>query len=98
PRDLPSFPTRRSSDLDHAGGAREYVAHGAVVVAAENARELLAEIFAAPSTVVPDSLEAAPLAPVFQTVPLFGSVVLGDATHPVRSEEHTSELQSRENL
>jgi glyoxylase-like metal-dependent hydrolase (beta-lactamase superfamily II) len=68
---------------DHSAGAREYVAHGAVVVAAENARELLAEIFAAPSTVVPDGLEAAQVAPVFQTVPLFGTVVLADANNPV---------------
>src|SRR5690606_40611015 len=85
PRNLHSFPTRRSSDLD--GLARLELERDPVhVVALE--REHLVELFGA--------------APVGQ----LGAVEqhdaagqpLGALARAARSEEHTSELQSRENL
>jgi glyoxylase-like metal-dependent hydrolase (beta-lactamase superfamily II) len=68
---------------DHAGGLRDYVAAGATVVVAENARAFIAEVAAAPSTLAPDALSQGPVAPVFHSVPLLGSVVIADATNPV---------------
>src|SRR5690606_39708132 len=92
-RDLPSFPTRRSSDLhtlDLTGRDRTgaLVDCSAVVDRYEFANvgvRRLVEQVAAPFG-IPVSVQAG----------------LGDAQTPVskltRSEEHTSELQSRENL
>src|SRR5690606_39709273 len=86
PRDLPPFPTRRSSDLLHAAAddARQpRVAQGDLVLDAALAAKAQANRAAAQADVT-----------VAQ-----GSQAVG-AIFPrvTRSEEHTSELQSRENL
>src|SRR5690606_39944390 len=84
PRELPPFPTRRSSDLDEVDGARS---------AGADARRLLLdrELHAAAFVDLRRDLEArADLFALNRLERIHGAVV--------RSEEHTSELQSRENL
>src|SRR5690606_41246024 len=77
-RDLPSFPTRRSSDLaGHDVAEREVVLAGA----------LLGDLVHLGLGVVDDVVDLA----------VAGVAHLGDVRAD-RSEEHTSELQSRENL
>src|SRR5690606_41874739 len=88
-RDLPSFPTRRSSDLNRFGGLQaDEVVHQCWVGA-----EL-------PGISLP--LDPATLADHRQAigdVQRQVDVLFGDQDRlAVRSEEHTSELQSRENL
>src|SRR5690606_41553377 len=97
-RGRPSFPTRRSSDLVALGA-------GSVAVAAQ-----ILEAVAEPGVEVLyawRSFEAYPLladlaGATSVTVPLRDEThdleAMADAVTPRRSEEHTSELQSRENL
>src|SRR5690606_41323734 len=75
-RDLPSFPTRRSSDLG-AGAAHPAGA------------QLRRRLGRADLRAVPESRRASPTAAAAPAAPGDGGA---------RSEEHTSELQSRENL
>src|SRR5690606_41543134 len=81
-RDLPSFPTRRSSDLSlHVlalGGVRELHADAGGAVALGTGRGH------------PDDLAGGR-----QALARLGQ---GEQDEDLRSEEHTSELQSRENL
>src|SRR5690606_41857147 len=91
PRDLRAFPTRRSSDL-HDGrprGGRRRVVRVAALVAA--------------LAVVAGGGVAAERAHKVVTLDVDGQVVqvtsfAGSVSGLLRSEEHTSELQSRENL
>src|SRR5690606_41081014 len=78
-RHLPSFPTRRSSDLGHLAGARVIAEVGGVVGRVVGERGLSCRLGGDEfGVLLPDhDLES------------------GMA---LRSEEHTSELQSRENL
>src|SRR5690606_40746198 len=88
PRDLPSFPPRRSSDLLPLSGCNQSV--GIVFAeAADHAQAQADAVFAL--AVVLQS--AVPVAVAYVYRPGFDAVTAG-----VRSEEHTSELQSRENL
>src|SRR5690606_41685832 len=75
PRDLHSFPTRRSSDLS---APLTLLSAGAVLWMA-----LQAGAYAAPRS---------------SRQPSRSPVRRARCSRPVRSEEHTSELQSRENL
>src|SRR5690606_40858311 len=96
-RDLPSFPTRRSSDLEN----------GQVSPAVKPA---LVSLYAALDTPAPADLEplrqllhdptalGAPPLPNDLTATLRPYQAQGVRWLNVRSEEHTSELQSRENL
>src|SRR5690606_40690669 len=93
PRDLLSFPTRRSSDLD-CTGLLERLAGTSVstdeIFAAAHARLSRASILNAAACPIPlqDDLAADAL-----------PFAIKDNTNVAgRSEEHTSELQSRENL
>src|SRR5690606_40511019 len=94
PRDLPSFPTRRSSDLGNGiGPSRRYRLRLDGDTTDTTPRSLDAKVAFGTDGVARDDLNAARgracghgnAAPV----------ACGDRP---RSEEHTSELQSRENL
>src|SRR5690606_39949975 len=85
-RPLHSSPTRRSSDLTRLED-RLQAADPAVAVG--GGRIKLAQVGAGPEPV----LEVVGLA-----VGLAVDARLAEDDHPARSEEHTSELQSRENL
>src|SRR5690606_42031970 len=78
-----SFPTRRSSDLVNA----DKVAHGLYEVNPSLVREV-ARAFGDDVLRQDGTLDRARL----------GRIVFGSASALERSEEHTSELQSRENL
>ncbi|MEM9487731.1 MAG: MBL fold metallo-hydrolase [Myxococcota bacterium] len=63
---------------DHTAGLRSFVAAGITVVLHEDSEEFFRdEVFAAPSTIVPDSLAATPMAPTFAPVAAAG-LELGD--------------------
>src|SRR5690606_41824465 len=91
PRDLRPFPTRRSSDLDYP--ALHFWVHGGAA-----GGQQLRVIVQHDDAVVAD----AELDDLIQG----GAIAAGEwreigvmfAAPPLRSEEHTSELQSRENL
>src|SRR5690606_41960449 len=86
-RDLPSFPTRRSSDLKDE----------AVVVFGQLHRVFdLLDQGGVEALQAANVLQAHPLAVEF--IQFFINHLFEDGHQPVRSEEHTSELQSRENL
>src|SRR5690606_40061616 len=93
PRALPPFPTRRSSDLLLVADVVHVQAHGGVgqVVPGDEGVEhgvaVLAHVEAA-GLGVPHAALPAPADAPGQLIEARG----------VRSEEHTSELQSRENL
>src|SRR5207302_11248443 len=91
PRDLHSFPTRRSSDLVGVTRPANHDFHAVTLRrAAEDASNAPRMVRRADDD---DRCESVPIAPVGQDFAFsFGSI---DA---IRSEEHTSELQSRENL
>src|SRR5690606_41928606 len=91
PLHLHSFPTRRSSDLgvryDRHNMFGSHVSPRAYLVWAANERwTVKGGISTGYKTPRPDQL--------FPGVTGFG----GQGVNPMRSEEHTSELQSRENL
>src|SRR5690606_41960165 len=81
PRDLPSFPTRRSSDL------------GLRLTSWRYARQ-----FPRPSDDVRSRIPWPPQGRGWWTKYPPISALAQPVRHPARSEEHTSELQSRENL
>src|SRR5207253_9994112 len=81
--DLHSFPTRRSSDLFYR---IHFAAVGGVVFRCVR--------HAASDDEIPNLLEAA----LFVAQRLFGRSLEGGESHVRRSEEHTSELQSRGHL
>src|SRR5690606_40520452 len=93
---LPAFPTRRSSDLDVVAGAWVLNDEGRLYVGTRP------ETVAARSPAFPASLQAV----LADADPSSGPTVLITdrdtllSVQPLenRSEEHTSELQSRENL
>src|SRR5690606_42087958 len=82
-RDLHSFPTRRSSDLEglHQDRLR-------LILGADDPDHLV-------DVEIGDQIAAQDLQPVLD---LLLAVVRAPQQHVTRSEEHTSELQSRENL
>src|SRR5207249_10069533 len=83
PRVLHSFPTRRSSDLDHRRrGGRADVGHG------ERPRQRLGPVPIELRQLLPERLPAR----------LLLALDLGVDLVVLRSEEHTSELQSRFDL
>src|SRR5690606_41959488 len=95
-RELHSFPTRRSSDL-YSFGTRIEARYGSWIMA------LLAAVLA----VLSNSAQAYASGPAFLGMSgvvygLFGFMWMRATLDPnsrlTRSEEHTSELQSRENL
>ncbi len=81
---------------DHAAGQRAFVAAGATVVVHEAAETFMGEVFAAPSTVVPDALAMNPMEPTIQPVASGGMYLLDDAIHPVYaydlSNGHASDM------
>src|SRR5690606_39751800 len=90
-RDLHSFPTRRSSDLTDSEG---------FFVAARRGTLFLDEIAELPPVLQAKllrSLQEREVVPVGSSRPIEWHARIVCATN-VRSEEHTSELQSRENL
>ncbi len=70
--------------VDHAGGLREFVAAGAIVVVNENVRSFYAnQVFNAPSLVEPDTLQGAPAGPTFLGVKDGDVLTLPDEVNPV---------------
>src|SRR5690606_41742205 len=88
-RDLPSFPTRRSSDLDKA-----------LIVLLNTTRGEAVFTTAGPARSVGSATIPVPSEYSGEDVEVFLGFVSEDGTKVAnsRSEEHTSELQSRENL
>ncbi len=69
---------------DHSAGLRSFVAAGATIVVHEASQMFYNDhVFAAASTIVPDSLSQSPTTPSFQAVTAGGNFVLNDATNPV---------------
>src|SRR5690606_41426622 len=95
-RDLPSFPTRRSSDLfeqvENFGRARQIGKIALLPVLG-----LVVFLVSAPSTFLGASARVFSPGEYFNRPAPFELIVSPGSTE-VRSEEHTSELQSRENL
>src|SRR5690606_39449001 len=83
-RDLPSFPTRRSSDLIYQAVVKRFEQGGSDVL---GQLRLSARQY-------PEPLRSWMLDLTDQV----WSMLLQDVQQQIRSEEHTSELQSRENL
>src|SRR5207302_11430627 len=95
---LPSFPTRRSSDLDFPFTAGLEVAGEVIEVGAEVShlrpgQRVLAVLRFGGGYAEEIALDADAVVPIPD-----GMDFITAAAFPVRSEEHTSELQSRENL
>src|SRR5690606_40000552 len=90
PRDLRSFPTRRSSDLKFVHGAWITVVAMAVLYAMMRGIRRHYDTVAAELAVDPSEELTLPSK--------VHAIVLVSKMHKPRSEEHTSELQSRENL
>src|SRR5690606_42117561 len=82
---LHSFPTRRSSDLSRPAGSTMW---GAVIVMLRS--RVLRKVHSKDHAVTAPRLRRRVRQPRYTTI--------GDSTPHTRSEEHTSELQSRENL
>src|SRR5690606_41845497 len=89
PRDLPSFPTRRSSDLDISLSCSpcRFAFHRAVTLASSSAVGGVAASFSSSSSTASSTC---------RSVTSAGWIAVMENVS--RSEEHTSELQSRENL
>src|SRR5204862_5783007 len=88
PRDLPSFPTRRSSDLPRPSPGASRIA----IRTKRRARRTASgrsHSSASPQAMAEESV---------QPVPWVLSVSMRGLLHSIRSEEHTSELQSRRDL
>src|SRR5207248_8795894 len=84
PRDLPSFPTRRSSDLGGtAGGGTDSSVSQSFTIAVTPVNDAPSFTKGADQTVAEDSGA--------KTVTPWATAI---STGPARSEEHTSELQS----
>src|SRR5690606_40594015 len=93
-RELESFPTRRSSDLGERGEGVNLLNQG--ILPLRTRRNL--RIFDFDFNESPCENWHSRLT-LRQIVPEIGSNhAAGRQRHPLRSEEHTSELQSRENL
>src|SRR5690606_40981528 len=82
PRDLPSSPTRRSSDLRWEHPTTDGRLHARVIEPSGDEPDVIVVMAGGVTAVDPHTGESTRVAPVA----------------PSRSEEHTSELQSRENL
>src|SRR5690606_41230184 len=94
-RDIPSFPTRRSSDLPRAlmTDADEAGRHGLQGV------EHFARRRTQPEVRMADDRRTGAVGAIKTACPLRGDAIDElDFADRLRSEEHTSELQSRENL
>src|SRR5690606_39754949 len=86
-RHLHSFPTRRSSDLPFAGSAKNIRANKEVADGVHTEiKEFVSGYVVVKADTIDEAVEMAKGNPIFEQVG-------GN-----RSEEHTSELQSRENL
>src|SRR5690606_41954365 len=92
-RDLPSFPTRRSSDLYSAN--RSLVSPSTLMPAAILSLPLMLNWLAGASGSLGTSINPPP-PPQAASHRLLSNITTGRTCD--RSEEHTSELQSRENL
>jgi glyoxylase-like metal-dependent hydrolase (beta-lactamase superfamily II) len=75
---------------DHTAGLRTFVANGTEVVVGEAAVKFFAEIFVAPSTVIPDAQSLANKKPDITAVAQGDSITLDDPTHPVVAQAITS--------
>jgi glyoxylase-like metal-dependent hydrolase (beta-lactamase superfamily II) len=69
---IPNKPIRyvvnTHAHYDHAGGLRTYVAQGVTIVTQEANRPFFEKVWARPHTIMPDTLQKQPKAPVFDTV------------------------------
>src|SRR5690606_39282017 len=87
-RDLPAFPTRRSSDLILTPQGQAYQQIEAVGIVSGTGVPELAHRFV--DYVLSEEVQS--------LIPTTNWMFPVNAETPLRSEEHTSELQSRENL
>src|SRR5690606_41312268 len=96
-RDLPSFPTRRSSDLPQVDGDDRLLRPQGVPA---GRRRGVAVRMSQPAPL--DEFDPQEFPPTLREVMLrprwIGMLLLCLVVAGIRSEEHTSELQSRENL
>ena len=63
---------------DHAGGLRSFVANGATAVVGHGVGEFWSDVFAAASTIQPDTLSVADVNPAIEEIPLRGTFELDD--------------------
>ncbi len=63
---------------DHAGGLRSFVANGATAVVGHGVGDFWSGVFAAASTIQPDTLSAADVKPAIEELPLKGTFELDD--------------------
>src|SRR5207244_12769519 len=94
-RDLPSFPTRRSSDLDYVASVVSAEVPSSWPKAALEAQAVAARTFA-----MAQKVAAAPAARAHLGASVLDQVYGSGSAAPAakRSEEHTSELQSPDHL
>ncbi len=71
------------SHEDHSAGLRTFVARGIPVVISEISADFMAEVFEAPSTILPDELEQNPQKAIIESVPLNAPYSLSDTAHPI---------------
>ncbi len=78
-----SYVIASHSHEDHSGGLRTFVARGIPVIISEISVDFIAEVFKAPSTVLPDELEQNPQEANIESVPLNAPYTLSDTAHPI---------------
>ena len=81
---------------DHSGGLREFVAAGATVVIGAPSVAGMTAIFAAPSTLQPDTQQTTNATATFEAVPTGGNFTIADANNPVTAQHiatiHTGDM------
>ena len=76
--------------MDHTAGLRSFVSAGAKVIVHEASKDFYADIFKAPSTVVPDTLAQTPATAMIESVVAGTDTVIADATNPVTIRQFTN--------
>ncbi len=81
--------------FDHSGGLRAFVAEGATIVTHESNKDYFEKAFAAPATIMPDTLAKSPKPPTIQTVS--DSYTVGEGAnrievHQIDGDSHSTEL------
>src|SRR5690606_41959334 len=97
-RSLPSFPTRRSSDLAVAHAQEEGTDHGGSLTAPMPGKIISVAVAAGDTVKSGDILLVMEAMKMEHTICSPRDGVVAEVFYQPRSEEHTSELQSREKL
>jgi len=68
---------------DHVSGLRHWVAKGATIITSDLNKEYLEQLFARPSTIIPDAQAGANKSANFIVVPANGEIEIGDEERPI---------------